>query len=334
MLSISIRCTPPEEGGGIEMMSQHRGVASEVAARHASARLAHRRHDLVGDRAGIEGARAVARDRLERRRQVALHQPVARRGRGAVGLEEDPGRGRPARQPRLREQQRVDQVVLDRDAVARERERRRDQVGERELARAGAIERDRQARDRAGHADPEPALARFFRIGRAVGAEKDVGRRVARRGLAIVDRQVLVVLRQMHQHEAAAAEITGLRQRHGERKADRDRGVDRVAALFQDLDPDAARALFLRHHHAVAGRDGFDAQRRGDGTGRGGGLLRAHRGERGQAPHHRGERAAGEAEGWRRHGGPEVAPKHRAFSAPVDSASRSKIRPKGGGFGR
>ncbi len=137
--------------GAVRRLAQHRAVGFEVAARHPAARLAHRRHDLVGDRAGIEGARAVARDRLERCRQVALHQPLARPGRRAVGLEEDPGRGRPARQPRLREQERVDQVVLDRDAVARERERRRDQLGERELARAEAVERDRQARDRAGH---------------------------------------------------------------------------------------------------------------------------------------------------------------------------------------
>src|ERR1051325_3825123 len=36
--------------------------------------------------------------------------------------------GRVAGEPRLRQQQRVEQVVLDRYALARERERRRDQV--------------------------------------------------------------------------------------------------------------------------------------------------------------------------------------------------------------
>ena len=48
--------------------------------------------------------------------------------------------------------------------------------------------------------------------------------------------------------------IAGVRMRHRERKADRDGGIDRVAALLQDLDADAGGALLLRHHHAVLAR--------------------------------------------------------------------------------
>ena len=46
-----------------------------------------------------------------------------------------------------------------------------------------------------------------------------------------------------------------------EREAYRDRGIDGVAALVEDLDADAGGALLLRHHHAVIGKD---RRRRGD----------------------------------------------------------------------
>ena len=56
----------------------------------------------------------------------------------------------------------------------------------------------------------------------------------------------------MDHHEAAAADIAGARIGDGEREADGDRGIDRVAAAVEDLDADARGAAFLRHHHAVA----------------------------------------------------------------------------------
>ncbi len=56
----------------------------------------------------------------------------------------------------------------------------------------------------------------------------------------------------MDHHEAAAAEIAGFRIGHGQREADRYRGVDRIAAALEDVDADARRAPLLRHHHAVA----------------------------------------------------------------------------------
>ena len=40
----------------------------------------------------------------------------------------------------------------------------------------------------------------------------------------------------MDQHEAAAAEIAGARHRHRQRKADRDRRIDRVAAALQNIE--------------------------------------------------------------------------------------------------
>src|SRR5436309_12664429 len=54
-------------------------------------------------------------------RSILLDQPVAGGARRAVLLQEDARRGREAGKPRLREEKRIEQVVLDRHAVARDR---------------------------------------------------------------------------------------------------------------------------------------------------------------------------------------------------------------------
>ena len=61
----------------------------------------------------------------------------------------------------------------------------------------------------------------------------------------------------MNDHKAAAADIAGARIGHGQRKADRDRGVDRIAALLQNVGADPRGHRLLRHHHAVRGGDGL-----------------------------------------------------------------------------
>ncbi len=60
----------------------------------------------------------------------------------------------------------------------------------------------------------------------------------------------------MDQHEAAAADIARARQRHREREADRDGGVDRVAAALENIEPDPRGRGFLRDHHGVRRDDG------------------------------------------------------------------------------
>ena len=65
----------------------------------------------------------------------------------------------------------------------------------------------------------------------------------------------------MHQHEAAAAEVSRTGQRHREREPDRHRGVHCVAALSQDFDADPGRLRFLRSHHAAFGDSGQQARR-------------------------------------------------------------------------
>ena len=62
----------------------------------------------------------------------------------------------------------------------------------------------------------------------------------------------------MDHHETAAADVAGARIGHGQRKAGGDRGIDRIAALSQNIGADLRRELFLRHHHAVFGRNGVN----------------------------------------------------------------------------
>ena len=131
----------------------------------------------------------------------------------------------------LRARQRIGDIVLDRDAVARKLDRGRDQFGERELSRAVFRVREREPGHRAGHADRERGLARLARVGVALLVEEDVARGRGRRGLAIVDRDVDVAVGEVDHHVAAAADIAGARIGHREREAGRDRGIDRVAAL-------------------------------------------------------------------------------------------------------
>ena len=76
------------------------------------------------------------------------------------------------------------------EALMGEPRRGRDEIGERELARAVLAPGQLQPGDRAGHADREPAEARLERVGLAVGVEKDVLGGQRRRALAIVDGDV------------------------------------------------------------------------------------------------------------------------------------------------
>ena len=96
----------------------------------------------------------------------------------------------------LRARQRIGDVVLDRNAVARERDRGRDQLGEREACRSRI--------SRAPAPAPPPCRARrsraresrdLLRIGIALLVEEHVARGRGRRGLAIVDGDVAVARR-------------------------------------------------------------------------------------------------------------------------------------------
>ena len=80
------------------------------------------------------------------------------------------------------------------------------------------------------------------------------GRGRERRGLAKVD-EGAAPIRELHRHEATAAEIARGRIHDRQRVTDGDGGIDRVAAVAQDVDADARRVMLGRDHHAVARRD-------------------------------------------------------------------------------
>jgi hypothetical protein len=63
----------------------------------------------------------------------------------------------------------------------------------------------------------------------------------------------------MDHHEAAAADIAGPRIGDGKRKSCRDRRIDGVAALAQDVAADLRGDLLLCHHDTVLGADGRSA---------------------------------------------------------------------------
>ena len=153
------------------------------------------------------------------------------------------------------ERQRIGDIVVDNEALARERDRRRDQIREGEFARAIFAPGELEAGDGSRHADRQAGIARLERIGLAVGVEKHVLGRRGGRGFAIVDGDRPVEVGAMDQHESAAAEVAGARQRDGEREADRDRRIDGVAAMLQDIEPDARRGRFLGYDHAMPGND-------------------------------------------------------------------------------
>ena len=245
----------------------HRGTLDRPIRLHIFDRddpavLADRRNDLLAQRPVVERAGAVAGDRLQRGGKVVLHECVAAPEWCAVGFQKDLRRSRPARDPRLRERQRVGELVIDRDALAREPDRGRDQLGKREFARTVFLVREREPRDRARNADAERRIARFLRIGLAFVVEENVARHRSRRRLAVIDRD----------------RLAGLWMGHGKRKADRHRRIDRIAAGAQDLDADMSRELLLRHHHPVARHHRERARHVGDDrSGRGRRDLRLRR---------------------------------------------------------
>ena len=149
-----------------------RAIVLEIVDASYAAGGAHRGRDLFGDRASIEGARPVPRDRFERGGEIGLHEHVARRERRPSFrkiLAEDGQRANNARAPR----QRVGEVAVDREAVARKRDRGRNELRQRELA--GAVFA------RAPAPAPRPCRARrwrgpesrdFVRVGFALASRK------------------------------------------------------------------------------------------------------------------------------------------------------------------
>jgi len=89
----------------------------------------------------------------------------------------------------------------------------------------------------------------------ALGVQKNVGRRVARAASRNRSRRIFF-LAEINQHEAAAAEISRLRQSHRQGEAHGDRCVNRIAAAPQDIDPDLRRRSLLGDDHSMVASAG------------------------------------------------------------------------------
>ena len=117
--------------GPADRLALDRAIAGEIVHRHAPARRLYRVDDLSRDRPVVEAGGALARDRLEGRGEIVERDMVAGLRRAAVGPQIDPRRRTDASpETGAATGQRVGDVVVDRQALAGERGRGRDEVGE------------------------------------------------------------------------------------------------------------------------------------------------------------------------------------------------------------
>ena len=114
--------------GAAHRRADHGLIGFQIVRRHDAAGVADRLGELFRDRPFVESARPLLGDRRQRRGEIALDQRVAFAQRRAVGARKDLRRRRPARQPPVPVRQRVGDVVGDDEAVARQRDRRLEQI--------------------------------------------------------------------------------------------------------------------------------------------------------------------------------------------------------------
>ena len=103
----------------------------------------------------------------------------------------------------------------------------------------------------------------------ALGVEVHVTRGGGGSFFAVVDEMVFkcVTVAVTDQHEAATAEISGLRVDDGKGKADGDCGVHGVAAPLEDLDAGIGGVVLDGDDHGVAGANGCETGLLGEGEG-------------------------------------------------------------------
>jgi hypothetical protein len=192
-------------------------------------------------------------------RQIGLHKPVAGVPR-VRGGRIDRGRRRVLAQFVARFVEHFGIAAIEHEAIARERDRGGEQGGARTAAPMFA--RIFHPRDTAGNPRRQPAARRFAGNHRARLVEIHVRARCARRGFAKID-EMRGAIGQPHAHEPAAAQISRLGKGDRERIADRDRRIDRIAALAQDREPRLGRQPVRADYHGMIGRDRLGRGRHG-----------------------------------------------------------------------
>ena len=233
---------PPALGGGadrttIAAIGQATGAASATvySAKSSAVRTppcaAAAARDRGGDRAAIKRVRPLLGDQRQGRREIGLHQPVAglvaacrparRKSRAASGS----AASRSARAAMIAASARPSTNPSRASAIA----------GAMTAARPSRPYRGCSARSSPitvpGTAGGAVAVEARLAHDRAGGVEDTCrGVRRARRRLAEIDDACRLSVGAADQHEPAAADIAAARIDDGQRIADRDRGIDRIAA--------------------------------------------------------------------------------------------------------
>ena len=169
-------------------------------------------------------------------------------------MQEDGAAGGPGREAAHGGGEGIRQVVIDDEAIDRQRLRGGDEIGEAEFAGAIFCMSEGETRNRAGHANAKAAALRLRGLKAPGFIQKHIAGRQHARHFAVIDGDGFVGRGQMHQHEAAAADIARARQGHRQREACRDRRIHRIAAPAQNIDADARGLHLLARHHAMGGQ--------------------------------------------------------------------------------
>ena len=215
--------------------------------------MVHGINDRLRDGAGIERARAMFRDRFQRRRVSRRFEDIALLERRAVGVEEgalDVGHLRRGRVGR----DRVGEFGTDGKAIARQLDRGLKQFRPGEAA--VFLVRHLEHGDDAGHADGKPAGDHLaFGTHLTAGVEEHVGRGRRGRRLAAVERRDLVRRGIVEHQERAAAEAGGFRFDQSQHHLRGDGGVHRRTAGTQHVEARLRRIRIGGGHHVMLGDD-------------------------------------------------------------------------------
>ena len=223
------------------------------------------------DRALVERRRPLLRNQFEGSCKVVLHKAIPGLEMAAVGPQKDRSSPGVLGEPVGPRAENIGIGAAQHKTVARQRNRRRDQLGARQPAvfSRGMVE----PHHRAGHAGGKVAVP--AEVGDEVSLRVEIhpGGRGCGGGLAEIDER-LPAVGKVNRHEPAAADIAAARVDDGQRIAYPNRGIDRIAAGLEDTHPDLGGQPMGGHDHAMLGLDH-------------GSRGRIHRGRQQDRQHHR-----------------------------------------------
>ena len=223
------------------------GVVLQIGQRDQAAVAGHRFGEFLRRLAFVEFLRAVLRDAVQRARELGLRQSVAGVPISPVLLEDALG-FRVLRQV-AGALQRFRQRIAHWETLRRQGGSGFNEIGP--FAAAVFAMSQLESAHGAGNAGGFPAV-QAFAGGLSGSIQIHVARGFLGSALAKIDEGGTAV-GETDQHESAAAQVSGVGMRHGERESDGDRGVHGIAAVLQDLDAHVGRQRLLRAHHGVAG---------------------------------------------------------------------------------